>query len=108
MLDEKKLKSLLLNKYGYSEELGNQTIEDINNVDEDILQAINKWINDEEIINIVVEPCNVVSLIEAYNMNPIAAFIFIDWLRKEPNKALQCLGLGFDEVMEIEDIGEIL
>jgi hypothetical protein len=106
MIDEKKLKSVLMKKHNYDRELALQTIEDIKALDEDILEAAQGFINTDEIKNITVEPCDVASLIEAYNMNPIGAYIFIDWLRKEPNKALQCLGLGFDEIKDIEDAEE--
>lgn len=103
MLDEKMLRNVLMKKHNYDRELALQTIEDIKALDEDILEAVEEFINTDEVKNITVKPCDVLELIETYNMNPIGAYIFIDWLRKEPNKALKCLALGFDEVKDVEE-----
>lgn len=92
-----------LQKLGYKKDLIMKTIEDIRSTDIDIRENIVRYVNVNEIRNLVQPPVDVEMLMEVYNMNPIAAMLFIDWLRKDPNKALQCIMLGIDEITDVID-----
>lgn len=104
---EKSLLQAKLKELGYKKAVLKHTLADICEADEDIQDAVMTYVRDGVVTNLRQEPFEVEKLIEAYHMNPIAAFLFIDWYRKEPKKALQCILLGVDELRDIDEETEM-
>ncbi len=103
-------KSLILAKLkelGYEKAVLKHTLADIYDADEDIRDAIMVYVRDGVVTNLCQKPFEVEKMIDTYHMNPIAAMLFMDWYRKEPKKALQCILLGVDEIRDIEDDAEM-
>lgn len=63
--------------------------------DADIRGAAWQWLSEETEPQMSAEGWSVSRLEKEFRMNAIAALLTIDWLRKEPGKALAALNEGF-------------
>lgn len=95
-----------LKKLGYAKPVLEQTMADIRRADDEVRGAILEYVHTGTITNISREPLDVEMMMEAYQMNPIAAMLFMDWYRREPERAMQCILLGVDEIEDINMDGE--
>lgn len=69
--------------------------DDLAKIDCTLLPALNKWITEEgDIEETEYNGYSIASLCENYDMNFIAALLTIDWLIKEPKKAITALESG--------------
>lgn len=90
-----------LKELGYEKPVLEQTMADIRRADDEVRSAILKYVHTGTITNVSQEPLNVEMMMEAYQMNPIAAMLFMDWYRREPESAMQCILLGVDDIEDI-------
>jgi hypothetical protein len=97
-----KIKNKLI-ELGYEKVSLNETLKDIKSADDDIKKSIAIYFKTGVIEEITEEPFTVSGLIDDYDMNPIAALLYIDWYRKEPEDALRCL-MTPDEITEPDEI----
>lgn len=112
---ENKRKNLVykkLKELGYKKPVLEHTMEDIRRADDEVRNAVMTYVHKGEIVDLSRGPFTVEKLMDAYHMNPIAALLFMDWYRREPEKAMQCILLGLDEIKDIpmdqdEDMEEI-
>lgn len=114
IIKKRKRKNLVygkLKELGYEKPVLEHTMDDIRRADDEVRKAILEYVHTGTITNVSQEPFDVEEMMEAYHMNPIAAMLFIDWYRREPENALQCILLGVDEIRDInmdeEDMEEI-
>lgn len=79
---------------GFPEFMIDRTITKINNFSGALLDAFNDWMSSGKEPSIVVEDYSYTELIEKYSMTSIGAFITLDWLVKDPEKAKKALTEG--------------
>lgn len=60
--------------------------------------AFMQWWQGGELPDLQIEGYTVQWLIEQHNMKPIAAFLTLDWLSREPEAAIASLKRGHDHV----------
>ena len=68
----------------------------------EIQAAFTTWWQSGHIPELEVNSYNVERLMQHHSMNPIAALLTLDWLMREPAKALASLQRGHDEVRKAE------
>jgi hypothetical protein len=83
-----------LQSEGFPEFMIDRTINKINNFSGTISEAFNDWMSNGKEPSIVVEDYSYTELIEKYSMTSIGAFITLDWLVKDPEKAKKALTEG--------------
>jgi hypothetical protein len=64
----------------------------------EVKDAFTTWWQDGTLPFLEVEDYSVSTLIEEHDMNPIAAFLTLDWLAREPHLAKKSLRKGHDYV----------
>lgn len=72
-----------------------QTLRSINcarKMDKSVQMSLLDWINDKD-VHIVIEGISYSELVQKENMSPFRAFQMLDWLCKEPYKALMYMAL---------------
>ncbi len=103
---EKRLLQEKLKELEYTGSLLKDTLEDIDQAAPDIQRAVYAYVREGTVENLAQEPVDVTFLMESYAMNPIAALLFIDWYRRAPEDALQCLALGVDTITDLPEAEE--
>jgi hypothetical protein len=88
----------LIGEFGYSPHAAQVVAEELADADERIQEAFLRWWTKGELSNLTVRQYNLRRLKDEHGMNPIAAFLTLDWLLKEPGKALASLARGHDRV----------
>lgn len=63
-------------------------------MDERIKAAFEEWVDSNVIPTIEIEGWSHNKLVEKFKMCPVAAFLALDWLTREPEKASKALKLG--------------
>jgi hypothetical protein len=93
----------LINEFGYPPQ-GAQIIADkLANSTSQIQTIFNKFWEDGNVPDIEVEGYTISDLTEEHGMKPIAAFLTLDWLIREPEKAKASLQKGHDYVEKREE-----
>lgn len=84
----------ILTKEGYPDYMIESTATKVENFAPDIRDSFEQWLNDGVIPAISVQGHSISSLIEQFGMNPIGAFVTLDWLFRDPEKAQSALKRG--------------
>jgi hypothetical protein len=63
-------------------------------MDERIKAAFEEWVDSNVIPTIEIERWRYNKLVEKFEMRPVAAFLALDWLTREPEKASKALKRG--------------
>lgn len=92
-MEEKKIIKKLLDE-GCPTFMISNTTEKIKSMNEDLKTAFFNWCNNGQTPDIAVEGFSFESLVKDYKMNPIGAFLTLDWLCREPEKAIKNLKRG--------------
>jgi hypothetical protein len=88
MLDTKAIRDRLINDFDCKESQADGVVDKIGKLSPDIYTAFESWFNTGVIKDIEVEGYTVASLRQKKkNMNIIGAYLTLDWLRREPQKA---------------------
>ena len=87
-------KKLLAGRPEYTEVRAARIFQQLQSADEDILFAVNSWMEDGSEIDFSERGWNVARLKSELGMNYLAAVLTIDWLRKEPEDAIKALKDG--------------
>ncbi len=72
------------------------TLEDIEKLSEPLRTEFEKFLETGDLPDLEVEGWNLERLMKEKNLHPVGAFLMLDWLKKEPQKAKQILARGFD------------
>jgi len=97
-MEIEKIKSRLIQEFGYSEKGAELVTRQLLQLDPKLADAFARWWQDGNTTDIEIEGFTMQRLINEHDMNPIAAFLTLDWLIREPNKALISLAKGHDSV----------
>lgn len=84
----------ILRQEGYPVFMHEKTTEKIQSFHEQISLAFTEWVSKASIPTITVEGYSYEFLVNTMNMQPIGAFITLDWLLREPEKAKMALRQG--------------
>lgn len=86
-----------------------RTIRRIRQLDPRILKGVEAWI-DGATPDLAFAGVSYADLVETEKMRPIRAFLFLDWLRREPAIATDylCTKLKKDSIAELDDANRIL
>lgn len=85
----------LLKEEGYPAHMFDNTIEKIDKFQPDIAKAFLLWLSEGKTPCISVEGFSFSDLIDQYGMKPVGAFITLDWLIRDPEKASKALKVGY-------------
>ena len=85
---------MLLCAQGYPEFMLEQTADKVEKLSYDIAKAFEDWVEDGTIPTMEICGYSYDKLIKNFNMRPIAAFLALDWLVREPEKASEALKRG--------------
>lgn len=93
MIDRNKIIEILKAE-GYPEFMHESTVDKILHFQNDIANAFSHWVSTNESPNITIEGYTYSFFIEEMQMKPIGAFITLDWLLRDPQKAINALKQG--------------
>ena len=82
---------MLLCSQDYPQYMLEQTADKLENMNSCLMEAFEDWANNGTIPTIEVEGWSYKRLIEKFKMRPIAAFLALDWLIRDPEKASKSL-----------------
>ncbi len=84
----------ILKEEAYPEYMIEQTTNKLENLEPEIKMAFEQWHIDGTIPTITLEGYTYQDLVKLYGMKPVGAFITLDWLKREPEKAAKALERG--------------
>jgi hypothetical protein len=88
----------LCHEFGYSAQGARLIVDKLDRLDGEILFAFQRWWQDGTLPDYEAEGYTIERLMTGHGMNPIAAFLTLDWLVREPEKALISLRKGHDRL----------
>ena len=89
----------LVAEFGYTEKNAKGVAQKLLACTPVIQEAFEKWWRGEGLdAQLAVKGYTLKRLIEEYRFGPIAAFLDMDWLIREPEKAAQALSEGYDMI----------
>jgi hypothetical protein len=97
MNDKSSLKRLV-DEYGYSAAKAELVWNKLGNISPGLFQIFIDWWEKGQFPEIVVEGYSFESLQVEHSMNPLAAFLTLDWLTRDPKAAKESLRRGHDKV----------
>ncbi len=89
----------LVAEFGYSEKNATRVALNLQACTPVVQEAFEKWWRGEGLDpRLEVKGYTLKRLVEEYGFGPIAAFLDMDWLIREPEKAAQALSEGYDVI----------
>lgn len=88
---DKEIITETLLKRGYDEKSANLVAKDLQDLSHPLDKYLQQWIEDEIISDFKVDNYSVVGLMKERSMTYPAALLTMDWIIKEPDKALKSL-----------------
>ena len=94
------IKKTILEKFPISKNKGSQQEiwKQIQNFDSSLRLELETFLKTGDLPLREENGFTVKKLIDEYGMNPIGAFLTLDWIIKKPKEALKALAHGFDEI----------
>lgn len=97
-LTEKSLLDRLVAEFNYPKQGAELVFQKISAMESSIRSEFDRWWHTGSVPNLEVEGYSIAVLMSEHNMNPIAAFLTLDWLLREPERAVASLIRGHDQV----------
>lgn len=101
-ITKKELMQRLKNEFVYSASGAKLITNKLAELNPELRSAFDKWWRDNELPSFVIEGYSIQLLMETHNQNPIAAFLTLAWLIKEPDQAKEALRRGYDQIVDKE------
>lgn len=95
---KKSIVNRLTIEFEYPKRGANIIVQKIRGMQSPLRLEFYKWWHTGDIPTFEVEGYTLVELMSEHNMNPIAAFLTLDWILREPAKAKASLERGHDQV----------
>lgn len=92
-MDRERIKEILAEEQ-YPEFMIEKTADKIEAFSIAVAEAFDNWSKDKSLPNISIEGFAFTDLVTKWGMNPVGAFITLDWLLREPEKAKRALQKG--------------
>lgn len=102
IVQEIKLKQYLKDKCGYTELQVRQTIEAVNQMNQELRKQLMEFLVTKQLPRTVIEEVTLRDFIEKLDMNPITAFLALDYLLTNPEEAKYILTKR-QEKLEIDE-----
>lgn len=83
-----------LKSHGYNDKQIKFVSEKLSSIDESLKECLNKWIDKNIMTEVNVSGISLKQLMAKYNMEYPAALLTMDWLKREPDKALKSIKRG--------------
>ncbi len=83
-----------LKSHGYNDKQIKFVSEKLSSIDESLKECLNKWIDKNIITEVNVSGISLKQLMAKYSMEYPAALLTMDWLKREPDKALKSIKRG--------------
>jgi len=91
-----------IKEYGFNDKQAQYTVSRLRRMDKQIKKSFGIWFTKGDLPEYSIENFTVADLINEVKMNPINAFLTLDWLKKEPDTAKKSLLLLKDRVLNSE------
>lgn len=91
---EKQLIENILKEEKYPDYMLEKTIEKVERFDSTVMKIFEEWSKSGEEPTLSIEGFSYHQLIAEYGMKPVGAFITLDWLLRDPQKAVSALKRG--------------
>ena len=88
-----KIKEVLLER-GYTDKLVNAVIHDLMTIDESLKEGLSLWLESEKETDHTIQGIALSELKNKFGMTYPAALLTMDWLIKEPEKAIESINRG--------------
>ena len=88
-----KIKEVLLER-GYTDKLVNAVIHDLMTIDESLKEGFSLWLESEKETDYTIQGIALSELKNKFDMTYPAALLTMDWLIKEPEKAIESINRG--------------
>ena len=85
---------MILCSQDYPEYMLETTADKVENMNKSIKEAFEDWANDGTVPHIEVEGWSYNRLVDKFKMRPVAAFLALDWLIRDLEKASKSLKKG--------------
>jgi len=94
------IKKKILKKFPVYDEKNIEGVScDIEEMDKDLRMELENFLETGIAPSIELEGYSIERLKKEFGMNPIGAFLTLDWLKKEPEEAKKSLERGYDEII---------
>lgn len=93
------IREYLLDK-GYSEYEADKTIIKIENMDKQIKKEFDNWFATGELPDLEIEGIDFLGVLNNINDNEIAVFLYMDWLKREPQAAKRAFLRPIDNLIK--------
>lgn len=90
----KEILAKLLQEENYPAHLLKTTIAKLNRLQPKVADSFESWLNEGILPNIEIEGYSYRILVNEYGMKPVGAFLTLDWLCRDPQKASFSLKKG--------------
>ena len=97
-MDAQSLIPRLVSEFGYPQTGAQLVANKLVNCSPQVAVAFTEWWESGDLPELNVEGYTLLQLINEHNMKPIAAFLTLDWIVREPEKAKASLRKGHDRV----------
>ena len=94
MIMDRKALIAILKEEGYPDYIVENTIVKIEHLQTQVSDAFNLWIKDQKEPSLSIEGYTFSTLVNQFGMKPVAAFLVLDWLVRDPQKATFSLKKG--------------
>ena len=91
---DRQILTKILADEGYPAQMLESTIAKLNHLHPEIATAFITWLSEGKIPTLSVEGYSFATLTRNYGMSPVGAFLTLDWLQREPEKASAALKRG--------------
>jgi len=98
MLAENEVTQRLMSEYGYDTKGAALIAEKLLNLQTSVASQFQEWWLTGTLNNLIVQDYSIKRLQSEHGMNTIAAFLTLDWLVREPEKARRSLRKGHDRI----------
>lgn len=90
----KEILTKLLQEENYPAHMLETTIAKLNKLQPNIAESFESWLNEGKLPKIEIEGYSYRILVNDYGMKPVGAFLTLDWLCRDPQKASLSLKKG--------------
>lgn len=99
-MEMERIKKLILGRYPglYLDENIELLLSSIEKMDSSLRIKLENFLTSGEVSETVIQDYSVERLVKEHKMNELAAFLTLDWIKKEPLKAIMSLKKGYDIV----------
>lgn len=97
-MDDKKSIQRLIEEFGYTGSKSKMIWQKINEISPDLFKEFDEWWENGKQPDVIEGGVSYKELITKHSMNPLAAFLTLDWLKREPKTALESLKKGRDVI----------